>query len=165
LDALIYEDNAYGYQGPNQDRRDLIFIFLSTVFVIVLNMVLPQSPDSPDLKKFLLCAILIATSIYLGFWWIGRPRKYQIFDDKVRIAFGSPFHFDIPLNNVDYTCEGDWTEQFKFNRHYTTSLFKNIVNIARNKGMMVNITPNNPELFVENLRKALAEWKKYHIDV
>jgi hypothetical protein len=163
LDALIYEDNAYGYQGPNQDRRDLVATLGCVAGLIILIMLNPFSP--PDLKKFLLCLILVALPICLGFWWVGTPRKYQIFDDKVRIAFGSPRHFDIPLSNVDYVCEGDWTEQFKFNRHYTTSLFKNIVNIARNKGMMVNITPNNPELFVENLRKALAEWKKYHIDV
>ena len=156
----IYEDNAYGYEGPNQDIRELLLILASMIFLIVSVML--QHHSSPDLKKFLLYVILAISPFWLGFWWIGGARKYQIFDDKVRIAFGSPRHFDIPFNNLDYVCEGDWTEQFKFNRHYTTSLYKNIVNIARNKGIMVNITPKNPEAFVENLRKAKADWRKYN---
>ena len=109
--------------------------------------------------------MLIASPIIFCVWWARTPCKYQIFDDKIRVVFGSPFHFDISFNNLDYICAGDWTEQFKFNRHYTTSLYKNIVRIARNKGMVVNITPKSPDLFIDNVNKAMDDWKKYHIDV
>jgi len=37
------------------------------------------------------------------------------------------------------------------------------VQIIRKKGWNVNITPNDPDLFLENLNKALADWRRYNI--
>ena len=161
MDALIYEDTPYFDRWQTRRLTNWVMAPVGAVLLILLIVALPLL--DPELEEFRYL-ILAASLILLGIWWARWPRRYQIFDSKIRIVFGRPFHFDIPFNNLEYASEGDpldmWLPLFRWN--FVTSRGKNIVTIVRKSGMKINITPNNPELFLENLRKALVDWRRIY---
>lgn len=154
MESLIYEDVPYFQQG-----RYLIVGVTIVMIVMILVLVFISRTDA------WLYPLLVLVIFSFAISWARWPRKYQIFDNKIRIACGSPFHFDIPFNKLEYASEGDpldmWLPLFRWN--FITSRGKNIVTIVRKRGMNVNITPNNPEAFLENLKKALNDWRRSNI--
>jgi hypothetical protein len=153
VDKLIYEDVPYFQQG-----RYLIAAL--TIVMMVTILVLASIWKTSVWLYLLLVPLIFGFTIAWARW----PRKYQIFENKIRIVCGSPFHFDVPFNNLEYGSEADqldtWLPLFRWN--FVTHRHKNIVTIVRKNGMKINITPNNPELFLENLKKALADWRRIY---
>jgi hypothetical protein len=91
-------------------------------------------------------------------YWAIFPRRYCILDNKVKIVLGGPFSFNIPFDNLEtarapegVTCGINFATCFSS---------KNAVEIVKKKGLNVNITPGDRELFLENLDKALADWRR-----
>ena len=101
---------------------------------------------------------LFATALLMGLiFWAVFPRKYQILDDKIRIALGGQFTFKIPFDNLETAGK---PEGVNFGVNFvTTFVSEHVVEIKRKKGMNVNITPSNRDLFLENLNKAIHDWK------
>jgi len=109
--------------------------------------------------------IIVASSLTpIAIIWAIWPTRYQIFNDKVRIVLGRPFHRDIRFDNLEAAIEGGLPDIFTLrSQNYITCFSRSIVIMVRKKGMNINTTPSNPDLFLENLNKAMAEWRKYNI--
>ena len=105
---------------------------------------------------------MFATTILMAaFYWAIFPRKYLILDSRIRIVLGGQFSFNIPFDNLETARE---PEGPTFGINFATAfLSKNAVEIVRKKGLNVNITPSNRELFLDNLNKALNDWRRYNI--
>ncbi len=141
MDNLIYEDD------PCSDPWDAGSL-ASWVFVL------------PGAVLFNALAL-----IFFGFFGAGGPCKYQIFDGKIRIVFGRPFNVDIPFNKIETAIEGGIPDICSLrSKNYISCYHKNIVIIVKKKGMNINITPNDPDKFIENLHKALNEWRRINPD-
>jgi len=83
------------------------------------------------------------------------PRRYQIFQDRVRIVLGGPFALNIPLSNIRQARQASsskafayWGFRFATSTHY-------VVEIVRKKGLSLVISPASGDMFLEQLNQAL----------
>jgi hypothetical protein len=102
---------------------------------------------------------MFATALLLGaIYWAIFPRKYQVLDGKLKIVLGGSFSFNVPFDNLELAGK---PEGVNLGINFvTTFLSRHVVEIKRKKGMNVNITPDNRDLFLENLNKAIYEWRR-----
>jgi hypothetical protein len=83
------------------------------------------------------------------------PRRYQIFNTKLRIVLGGPFNMDIPLSSIKEArpapaayALGYWGIRFATSTSGATE-------IIRRKGWNVIISPSDREVFLARLAEAL----------
>ncbi|HJX69789.1 MAG TPA: PH domain-containing protein [Dehalococcoidia bacterium] len=105
----------------------------------------------------------IAAFLPLLYWAIV-PRKYQILEDKLKIVLGGPFSFNIGFNTIREAKGAGGKKAiahtgFNFGINFATST-KNVVEIWRSKKMKMSISPSNGQLFLEELNKGIANWKR-----
>jgi len=90
------------------------------------------------------------------------PRRYQVYEDHVRIVLGGPFSVRIGFDQIE-TIETTGRTHFTIN--FATTMAKTYVRIERKSGLSIAITPKSNELFVENANRALQEWARTRRDV
>jgi hypothetical protein len=102
---------------------------------------------------------MLATALLMGaLYWAIFPRKYQILDEKLKIVLGGTFAFNVPFDNLELA---EKPEGVNLGINFvTTFLSRHVVEIKRKKGMNVNISPDKRDLFLENLNKAIYDWKR-----
>ena len=125
-----------------------------------------------------------AVGVLLGFAivWTVFPRKYQLLEDRIKIVLGRPFSFNIRFETIDSVKGAKWSS---FGWSFATSLSpKGMIEIVRKRKLNtaisvvmlplaivikslrerinVLISPSNRELFLEELNKAIASWKRSH---
>jgi hypothetical protein len=149
MDSVIYEDSPH---------YDVWFkgIMMLPVFFILIGLYYLFTTDIASALG------LFATALLMGaIYWAVFPRKYQILDSKLRIVLGGQFSFNVPFDNLELAGK---PEGVSLGINFaTTFISEHIVEIKRKKGMNVNITPGNRDLFLENLNKAVYDWKRNNI--
>jgi hypothetical protein len=151
MDSVIYEDN------PHYDVWLKGIMVLPVFFILIGLYYLFTAQVESAIGLF-------ATAVLMGaIYWAVFPRKYQILDSKLRIVLGGQFSFNVPFDTLKTAGK---PEGVSLGINFaTTFLSQHVVEIKRKKGMKVNITPNNRELFLENLNKAVYDWKRSKIKV
>jgi hypothetical protein len=82
------------------------------------------------------------------------PRKFQVFEDRIRIVLGWIFRIDIPFSNIVDARSASGSKAFAYwGIRFATST-RHIVEIIRKKGLNLVISPANEEVFLEQL----PEW-------
>jgi len=149
MESIIYEDS------PHYDVW-LKGIMMLPVFFIVMGLYYLFTAQVESAIG------LFATAVFMGaLYWAIFPRKYQVLDSRLRIVLGGPFSFNISFNTLETAGK---PEGVSLGLNFaTTFISEHIVEIKRKKGMTVNITPDDRELFLENLNKAVYEWKRGNI--
>ena len=83
------------------------------------------------------------------------PRRYQIFQDRVRLVLGRPFALDLPFSTIKEVKVASSVKAFAYwGLRFATSA-RSVIEIVRHKGWNVVISPANPDLFLEQLTQAL----------
>jgi hypothetical protein len=149
MDSVIYEDS------PHYDVW-LKGIMMLPVFFIIIGLYFLFTAEV-EAAVGVFGAGLLMGAIY----WAVFPRKYQIVDSKIRIVLGGQFSFNVPFDNLE-TAGKPQGVNLGIN-FATTFVNQHVVEIRRKKGMKVNITPTDRELFLENLNKAIYDWKRNKI--
>lgn len=146
MDSVIYEEN------PHYDVW-LKGIMMLPVFFIVIGIYYLFT------REIASAVGLFATAVLMGaIYWAIFPRKYQILDSKIRIVLGGPFSVNIPFDTLETVGK---PEGVSLGLNFaTTFVSEHVVEIKRKKGMTVNITPDNRDQFLENLNKAVYDWKR-----
>jgi hypothetical protein len=149
MESVIYEDNPH-YDGW------LKGIMMLPIFFILIGLYYLFTAQVWSAVG------LFATGVLMGaIYWAVLPRKYQILDSKIRIVLGGQFSFNVPFDTLETAGK---PEGVSLGLNFaTTFLSQHAVEIKRKKGMNVNITPNNRELFLENLNKAVYDWRRNNI--
>jgi hypothetical protein len=93
--------------------------------------------------------------------WIVIPRKYQIYQDHIRIVLGSPFNIKIGFDRIKRI---ETTDKTYLTINYATAITRTYVRIEKKKGLSIAITPKSNEQFVENANMALQEWARTRPD-
>ena len=131
---------------------------MKAIIVLVPGILLAASifvwslGDSPGSLALLVEAFII------GFvFWAVFPRKYQVYEDHVRIVLGGPFSVKVGFDKIK-TIEV--TSRLSFSVNFVTAVTKSYVEIAKKKGLSIAITPRASDLFVENANRALSQWLK-----
>jgi len=83
------------------------------------------------------------------------PRRYQIFQDKVRIVLGGPFAFNIPLSTISEARSASGSKAFVYWGIRFATSSRSVVEIIRGKGWNVVISPRNRDAFLNQLAQAL----------
>jgi hypothetical protein len=89
------------------------------------------------------------------------PRKYQVFQDHIRIILGGPFYVRIGFDNIQLI---ETTNKTDFTINFATAIKFTYVRIEKKKGLSVAITPKSNELFTENANQALQKWARTRQD-
>jgi hypothetical protein len=150
VDYVIYEDS------PHYDAW-LKGIMVLPVFFIIFGGVYYLIAAEVEAAIGMFAAILLMGATY----WAVLPRKYQILGSKIRIVLGGPFSLNIPFDNLE-TAGVSRGMSLGIN-FATTFLSRHAVEIVRKKGMKVNITPSDRDLFLDNLNTAVRDWKRSNI--
>lgn len=100
--------------------------------------------------------VLIGEGLFfiLLFYFI-MPRRYQIFNDRLRIVLGAPFRIDIPLSTIREVKHSSGIKAFVYSGVRFATSTKNVIEIVRNKGFNYVISPNNSEVFREQLNQVI----------
>jgi hypothetical protein len=82
------------------------------------------------------------------------PRRFQVFEDRVRIVLGGPFTMNIPLGSIKQVKRAPGSRGiFSSGLRFVTSL-KTVVEISRQHGLDVVISPAHPDEFIEQVVRA-----------
>lgn len=146
MDTIIYEDS------PHYDVWLKGIMMLPVFFILIGLYYLFTAQVESALGLF-------ATAVLMGaVYWAVLPRKYQVLDGKLRIVLGGPFSFNVPFDTLKTAGK---PEGVSLGLNFaTTFISQHVVEIRRKKGMTVNITPNDRDQFLENLNKAVYDWKR-----
>ena len=149
MDSVIYEDT------PRYDVYLKAIMVLPVFFVIMGIYYLFIAEVEAAIAMF------AATILMAAIYWAIFPRKYLILDSKFKIVLGGPFSFNIPFSNLETAREPEGAT-FGINFH-TCFSSERVVQIIRKKGWYVNITPSDRALFLDNLNKALNDWRRNNL--
>ena len=149
MDSIVYEE------APRYDSLLKAIMVLPVFFIVFGIYYLIIAEVGAAIAMF-------ATTLLMGIiYWAIFPRKYQILDSKFRIVLGGPFSLNVPFDNLETATK---SQGATFGINFPTCFSsERTVQIVRKKGWYVNITPNDPDLFLENLNKALADWRRGNI--
>lgn len=141
---LLYQDvPAYGLLLK-------LLIVIMPVAMLAASIYVFSSGDSNGGLALLIEAFII------GFiFWVVFPRRYQVFEDQVRIVLGGPFSVKVGFDKIKTIRI---TSRLTLSVNFATKLTKKYVEIAQKKGLSIAITPGDYDLFVENANGALSRW-------
>lgn len=94
--------------------------------------------------------LLVALIFYFVF-----PRRYQVFNTKLRIVLGWPLGWDIPLSTIGGAHAAPGTTRWIYKGVRLATSSGTLVEIVRKKGVNVIISPSNKEAFLERLNDVL----------
>ncbi len=101
-----------------------------------------------------LASIVVAIVVILLYYFL-IPRRYQIYNDKLKIALGPPFAIDIPLSTIKEVKHNPGTKALFAPRVRFLTSTKYVVEIVRSKGLNYVISPRNGEIFQKQLSQAI----------
>lgn len=83
------------------------------------------------------------------------PKRFQVFEDRLRIVLGKPFAINIRLSNINHVRKVTGVKALASSgvRFATSSRY--VVEIAHKKGLTVTISPASGEIFLEQLNRAI----------
>ena len=143
-DIPVHEDTA---------RYDLwIKVILGAALAVTL---IPLMLATPGNHEEYLWSLGTAVSVVLLFWSI-MPRRFQIFEDRLRIVLGTPFAVNIRLSNISeaHLAPGGKALISSGIRFATST--NSVVEIVRKKGLNITISPQSGDTFVRELNHAIG---------
>ena len=144
--VLFYQDEpAYGL------FLKLIVVLVPAALLVASIYLLSSGESSGGL------ALLVEAFIVGFIFWIVFPRRYQVYEDHIRIALGGPFSVKVGFDKIEAIRV---TSKFIFSVNFVTKLTKSYVEIAKRRGLSIAITPRDNDLFIENANRALTQWVK-----
>ena len=142
-DIPVYEDTA---------RYDLwIKLILGTVLAATLT---PLVLTSPENNAGYLVSLGTAVFVILLFWSI-MPRRFQIFEDRLRIVLGKPFAINIRLSNISEAHLASGAKALISRGMRLATSTSSVVEIVRKKGLNITISPQSGDAFVRKLNHAI----------
>ena len=145
---LIYET------GSDYDRwQKLVFIAIPSVFFVIgLVMLLENTTDAAALFAIAILEALLFHSI--------APRKFQLFEDRLRVVLGKPFAFSISLATIKNVQPASGVKSHIYWGVRWATSSHNVVEIVRRKGWNMVISPSNREIFLEQVNDAVKAYQQ-----
>ncbi|MFC1905675.1 PH domain-containing protein [Chloroflexota bacterium] len=148
MEKLLYQDKTH------KDIWLKLILAIPVIIMLILALIYMVGNDITTAYEMLISIVFIVAVL-----WFVIPRQYLIFDDKVKILLGGPFSFNISFNTIKTARIPKGTT---FGINFPSSLSsKHAVEILRHRRMSVNITPDNRDLFLQTLEKAMDDWRIY----
>lgn len=135
------------YETSTRYGRGMKLLFLVIILALVIPAVFIFDSDPEGALAMLGTLLLVALVM-----WFVMPRRLRILEDRLQVVLGAPFTFTVPFVTIK---EAGLPHGLTGGINFCTA-FTGVVQIARFRKANVNITPAEPEIFLDNLRQALA---------
>jgi hypothetical protein len=132
----------------------LIYLLALPIGLVLAAIVFGVNRDLQPALVF-----LAEAGIFSLIFYFLAPRKYQIYQDRLKIVLGSPFSIDLRLSTIREATRSSGSKAYAFSgvRFATSSRF--VIEILRDKGLNYVISPQNGQLFLEQLNLAMKKEK------
>jgi hypothetical protein len=132
--------------------QKLVFIIVPAVtFVVGLVLLMKDMSDAAT------TAFAITVFLALLFHIIA-PRKFQLYEDRLRVLLGKPFSFSISLNSIKNVRPASAGKAYVYWGVRWATSSNNVVEIERRKGLNMVISPSNSDTFVAQINDALKNY-------
>lgn len=103
--------------------------------------------------------VLLGEAVLIGLVFICIiPTAYRIYNNKIQIAFRSPWAFNIPFNSIETLRPSRWfTKGINLPTCFSTTKSLDIIRIKR---MSVTISPSDRQTFIDQFQKSYTEWRR-----
>ena len=143
MNKLVYEDT------PRYDFW-LKFILVGVLVLTFIPGVILLSEETVG-ALILLGATLFDALLFKAIL----PQRFQIFEDRLKIVLGGPFAINIPFSDIREARLASGSKAFVYwGIRFATSL-RYVVEIVRNEGLNLVISPASGDIFLEQLNQAL----------
>lgn len=143
MSYLIHEDKA---------KYDTWFKVVLILPVAVIIFAFFSDFKTGDVGKYTVIGIVLLVGII---YWLVMPRRFYIMDDKIKLELGLNLSFSISYDRIETVRE---LHRSSFNINFATSNLTPI-EIVMKKGMNINFSPENRELFIDKCNDAIVKWK------
>ena len=99
--------------------------------------------------------LLAATALDGLLFYIIIPRQYQIFSDKVKIVLGGPFSINLPFSSINKVHSASNISAYIYWGLRMAPSAKGVIEIVRQPGIDVVISPRDSDTFVMQLQATL----------
>jgi Bacterial PH domain len=140
---LMYEDTA------RYDRVQFIVFFAILAATLVPAIILLFF-DVAGAAAMFGATVLDALIFHLVF-----PRRYQVFNTKLRIVMGWPINWDIKLSTIKEARPASAISTWIYSGVRLATSSGTAVEIVRRKGMGIIISPSDRQTFLEQLNAAV----------
>lgn len=140
---LIHEENSERNFGLR-----LLWVIPAALFIGALLFLHDHKLDG--FRVLLLDAVLVSAIFYFVF-----PRKFQIYTDKLRIVLGRPFAINIALSSIKEVRHSEGYKAYVYSGIRFATSTRYVIEILRIRGINYIISPQNGELFLQQLSQAL----------
>jgi hypothetical protein len=143
---LLYsEDALYG------TVLKLVLLIVPTTFTVIIVYLWSNSEHEGSIALF-------TEGVLIGIIFLSiLPRKYQIYDDQLRIVLGGPFSIKLGFEKI---AKIEVTNKTLLTANFVTRVARFYVRIVRKKGLDIAITPKSNEEFVDRANRALNDWER-----
>ncbi len=144
---LIYEDRA------QYDLWVKLILGSTLVLTLVLGLVFLAFDTAGALVMFGVTVFdaLLFNAIL--------PRRYQIYQDRLRIVLGKPFAFNMSFSTIKEARPATGSVAFVYGGLRLATSLKSVVEIVRSKGLNVVMSPANRDAFLEQPTQALKDYR------
>ncbi len=146
---LLYQDESSGLS------LKLLFMIIPALF-LGASVYLWSSGDSSAASAALAAGLMMAVLLLAVF-----PRKYQIYEDHLRIVLGGPIAVTLPFERIKSI---EVTGRTAFTVNLVNRIAKKYTLITTTGGLNFAITPGSNETFVERANLAMVEWRRTRVD-
>jgi hypothetical protein len=140
---LLYEDT------PRYDGWFKLMLGAMLLITFVIGIVLLWYDPTGALGMF---GVTVADALILYFVM---PKRYQLYDDKVRIVLGWPFGMDIRLSDVKEVRPPGRSDNLAVRRIKFATSSRTATEVVRRNGWTVVISPSDREAFIQRVNEAL----------
>lgn len=149
---------AIEYEAEYDSVIKALLSFAPTVitlllFLIHFNILPTESEDEKEHGELILIG---AFAVVLGTYYFLLPRRFRIFEDRLEIVLG--FVYSIKLKDIEDVRKAESWKVFAFIGIKFATSTKNVVEIKK-KGFNVLISPKNPDVFIEQLRIKIENFR------
>jgi hypothetical protein len=147
MELTLYEDKP---------KYDAAFRAILALPVMVLGLVIYVAVTEARDEGSVI-SLGVAAFVLLLLWAV-LPRKYVIMDDRLKIGLGGPLAFTFHYRNIKAAVAGSG---IMLSLNLVTSMSsQRVAYLVRTRGMAVAISPSNRDEFMENLNRALADYRR-----
>ena len=126
-------------------------IFIGVIALILISAIVLWATGEGEGALALFAEAFLITSILR----IVLPRKFQVYDDHLRIVLGGPLGMNIGFEQI---AKVETTDAMDFTVNFVTTVSRSYVRISKKQGFNIAITPANPQTFVTQANLALSRW-------
>jgi hypothetical protein len=144
--VLLYEDK------PASGFLFIIMMFVLPLAFLASSIYLWSTGETEGSFVLLVEAFIVLLIFYIVF-----PKKFQVYDNHLRIVLGGPFSIKIGFDQISSI---EATNRFALTINFVTKITKERILINRKKGMSFAITPRNNTSFLEHANQAIAQWSE-----